>query len=204
MKLLIFEGIDGTGKTTLAVATYNMLTKNGYKCISFREPGGTEAGERIRNILATDKTISDMTRTLLLFAGREEIYRYLDEHNDYDFVIFDRNHYSTYAYQTSDDKIKNIYNILLNKKYYDLEECIVFLDIDPLQAKQKRDKDKDAMELKGLNMQMTAYRNYQKIFKDKKNVLYLKTFDTLTNLDLISNYLNIGDDYNDHKSSSNR
>ncbi len=48
---ITFEGIEGCGKTTQLEMLRDHLEWKGRQCVVVREPGGTELGERIRNIL---------------------------------------------------------------------------------------------------------------------------------------------------------
>ncbi|MCK5896896.1 MAG: dTMP kinase, partial [Cocleimonas sp.] len=48
---ITFEGVEGGGKTTNIHFIADLLQKAGKKIVVTREPGGTEVGEVIRNIL---------------------------------------------------------------------------------------------------------------------------------------------------------
>ncbi|MCF7791618.1 MAG: dTMP kinase [Victivallales bacterium] len=72
---ITFEGPDGSGKSTHIKLVYEALTALNLSCILTREPGGTELGERIRNILkdtALNKTLSIQTEALLLQTARAQ------------------------------------------------------------------------------------------------------------------------------------
>ena len=49
-KLICFEGGEGSGKSTMVKNTYEYLKNKGIDCVIFKEPGGAEVGEDIRNI----------------------------------------------------------------------------------------------------------------------------------------------------------
>ena len=72
---ITFEGIDGCGKSTQCELLKDYLKDNGKDFIFVREPGGTEIGERIREILLDKKNSRMTARTeLLLFeAARAQI-----------------------------------------------------------------------------------------------------------------------------------
>ena len=72
---ITFEGIEGCGKSTQSKLLYEYLKKRGLPCILTREPGGTKAGERIRDMLlhSKDTHISDIAEMLLFEAARSQI-----------------------------------------------------------------------------------------------------------------------------------
>ncbi|RKY61730.1 MAG: dTMP kinase [Candidatus Neomarinimicrobiota bacterium] len=101
--LITFEGIDGSGKTTQINALIQRLQEAGMSYRLFREPGGTEIGEKIRDILLDKKNenMLNVTELLLYSASRyqltvSEIIPALEAGN---VVICDRFYDSTTAYQ---------------------------------------------------------------------------------------------------------
>ena len=69
-KLITIEGIDGSGKSTALAGLIAALNERGYEPLVLREPGGTEAGERIRSILLDQVNLEMSARCeLLLFAA---------------------------------------------------------------------------------------------------------------------------------------
>lgn len=70
-----FEGCEGCGKSTHSRMLYDHLRKLGYDCLLTREPGGTRAGEEIRNILLHSDgiAISDLTELFLFESARAQI-----------------------------------------------------------------------------------------------------------------------------------
>src|SRR5262249_42238643 len=66
-----FEGIDGSGKSTQAALLAEAL---GPETVQIREPGGTEAAERIRELLADPEVGLDPLAELMLFlAARADL-----------------------------------------------------------------------------------------------------------------------------------
>jgi dTMP kinase len=70
-KLISFEGSEGSGKTSQIARLANRLQKMKRDVVTVREPGGTEIGEQIRNIIVHNSKGDEMTpeTELLLFAA---------------------------------------------------------------------------------------------------------------------------------------
>ena len=70
-----FEGLDGSGKTTQAAILAEKLRSHKYVVEFFREPGGTEISERIREILLDKKNLgmSQITELFLFSAARAQL-----------------------------------------------------------------------------------------------------------------------------------
>lgn len=103
MKFISFEGVEGSGKSTQAKKLFEFLIAKNSEAILTREPGGTVAGEKIREILI-DENIDKLeakTELFLNFSARlehvEKLIKPAIEQNK--IVISDRFFDSTYAYQ---------------------------------------------------------------------------------------------------------
>ncbi len=99
---ITLEGIEGTGKTTQAARIEEWLQNQGRPCLRTREPGGTAAGESIREILLNaDYTLSVETELLLIEAARSQLMDevILPELDAGKIIILDRFYDSTTAYQ---------------------------------------------------------------------------------------------------------
>jgi dTMP kinase len=100
--LITFEGIDGCGKSTQLELLKNHLLVQGKKVLSFREPGGTELAEVIRELLLHSKHNLTKESELFLFESARAdlvskiIKPALDEGK---IVLCDRFYDSTTAYQ---------------------------------------------------------------------------------------------------------
>ena len=99
---LVFEGLEGAGKTTQARRLAESLEAVGVPCLLAREPGGTAGGERIRAVvLDPDLDLGAEAELLLYVASRAEFVRRivrpaLDAGR---IVVADRYELSTLAYQ---------------------------------------------------------------------------------------------------------
>ncbi len=77
-KLISFEGSEGSGKSTQIAHLAQRLQDAKYDVISTREPGGTEIGEQIRNIIVHNSKGDEMcaeTELLLFAAARAQLVR---------------------------------------------------------------------------------------------------------------------------------
>lgn len=74
-KLIVFEGPDGSGKTTILKNVNQKLTEQGYDIKVVREPGGTEISEKIREIIIDNDNINMAAKTesLLFAASRAQL-----------------------------------------------------------------------------------------------------------------------------------
>lgn len=74
-RFISFEGIDGAGKSTQLAWVADYLRGRGVKVLLTREPGGTEFGESLREIMLHGpgaETLNSETEALLMFAARRE------------------------------------------------------------------------------------------------------------------------------------
>ncbi len=99
--VIVFEGVETSGKTTNLNIVKNYLKKKNIKYLDFREPGGTSFSEKLRKLLLNKKTRSNpKTDLLLMLASRSENFHKLIKKNYRKKVILiDRFSDSTIAYQ---------------------------------------------------------------------------------------------------------
>ncbi len=73
-RLITIEGIDGTGKTTLANRLQAALRERGIEVTLLREPGGVDASERVRELVKDpDLTVGARAEALLYAAARAQL-----------------------------------------------------------------------------------------------------------------------------------
>ena len=98
--IIVFEGIEGSGKTSHIKNVEKYLKKNNKKFIKIREPGGSKNSERIRKLILDNKSTFNNTTDLLLYlAARSENISLLKKHYKKKIILLDRFTDSTIAYQ---------------------------------------------------------------------------------------------------------
>jgi len=130
--IIVFEGIEGSGKSFHIKNVENHLKKHKVKYIKLREPGGSMNSEKIRKvILNKNSKFKNLTDLFLYMAARNENYHYLLKKNyKKKVIIIDRFTDSTLAYQhygmgISKQLIKSLNKIILK----DIKPTFTFLNI---------------------------------------------------------------------------
>lgn len=100
-KFIVFEGPDGCGKSTILDMVYEYYRDRHMPVIKTREPGGTELGEEIRQVvLNSDMGISPMTEAFLMATSRSQLVDELIKPSLEDYnVLSDRFVPSSIVYQ---------------------------------------------------------------------------------------------------------
>jgi dTMP kinase len=153
-KFITIDGVEGAGKSTHIKFICDYFNKKGINLLLTREPGGTDIGEKIRELLLNPeiKTIDNDTELLLMFAARNEHLKnkILPALNRGEWVLSDRFVDASYAYQgggrgISDSRIDILSNWTLKDFCPDLT---LLLDIPATDSiKRVSAKNKDRIEL---------------------------------------------------------
>ena len=136
-KFIVFEGLDGCGKSTQLRLFADYLKENNIDFITTREPGGTPIAEKIRDIIVNEN-IDAITEALLFASARREhvekvIKPALAEGK---IVLCDRFVFSSLAYQGFARGLgeKYIYDINFEAIKDVIPYAIVYLDIEPMDS----------------------------------------------------------------------
>ena len=158
---ITFEGADGSGKTTQISRAASWLENQGYAVVCTREPGGTKASEKIRElVLDADLAMGPKTETLLYLAARADHIKQLIAPALLagKIVLCDRFSDSTLVYQGSGRGLALNDLIVLNDfATGNLHpDMTILLDGEPAElAVRRRDRGvNDRFELEGLDFQV--------------------------------------------------
>ena len=98
--IIVFEGIEGTGKSHHINNVSRYLKKRKKKFICIREPGGSKNSEKIRKLILNNKsTFNEYTDLLLYLSARSENIELIKKNIEKKIILIDRFSDSTIAYQ---------------------------------------------------------------------------------------------------------
>ena len=194
-KLIVFEGIDGSGKTYHLNEVSKYLSKKKIKFIRFREPGGSKNSEIIRKIILNNKSsLKKKTDLLLYMAARNENYENILKPNLRNKVILlDRFIDSTIAYQHYGFKLnKNIIKILNKFVIGKLKPDFTFLHVVPEKyIKKNISGTKNKYDRFNKNFYKNVQKGFLKILKKNRNKVIIDSSKTKKyNIDIIKGKIN--------------
>ena len=119
--IIVFEGIEGSGKSYHINNVANFLKKKNISFIKLREPGGSKNSEKIRSLILNNKSNFNKNTDLLLYlSARSENIEFIKKNIGKKIILIDRFVDSTIAYQHYgqgiDIKFINFINTFLLKK----------------------------------------------------------------------------------------
>ena len=166
-----FEGLDGSGKTTQVELLRQHFSENGREVVATREPGGTELGERVRDLLLQGGEVSPWAEAALFAAARAELVAQvigpaLERGAD---VICDRYLDSSLAYQgiARGLGVDQVLALNVNAIRGILPDRTFLLMLDPEEAARRQAEAPDRIEREGDQFQeavRTAYAELAAIF----------------------------------------
>jgi len=194
-RFVTFEGIDGSGKSTVSKKVYEKLKSKGYKVVLTFEPTDTFIGKCVQRFI--EKKSDPFSTAFAFISDRIEhckkIKKWLDEGS---IVLCDRYAESTYAYQGA--QMEGIIDKPM-KWLKDLsDERIIFPDItflfliDPKDALKRIEHRDELIPFEKVDFLKKVHKNYLKLSNEKRffKLDATKTIDDLTDI-CIKNVLKI-------------
>jgi dTMP kinase len=178
-KFIVLDGPDGCGKSTQARLLAEWLGGQGVEVETFRDPGGTAIGEKIRQILLSPEheAMSTAAEVLLYMAARLQLYAEkigpaLKENK---CVVLDRWLSSTCAYQGyaggfGMDKVIKIAEDCLERPWPDLT---IILDVDVESGLRRLNRALDRMERKGQDYHRKVREGFLQLAKERQDFVVI-------------------------------
>ena len=194
--IIVFEGIEGSGKSFHINCIQKHLKEKRVKFIKFREPGGSINSEKIRKLILNKKSnFKNLTDLFLYMAARNEnFHNIINKNHKKKVLLIDRFTDSTIAYQH--------YGMNLNKKLIVNLNKIILKNIKPnftflnivsmknlISRLNKRPKNRyDKFNLKFYN---NVQKGFIKLAKNKKNYMIINSNKEISlNKKIILNKIN--------------
>ena len=183
---IVFEGIEGSGKSYQSRKLYENLNKNGVKSLLTREPGGSKGAEQIRKIILKDyfyknknEQFDKYTDTLLYLAARNEHIRTKIKPAilKKNIIICDRFIDSTYAYQVYGKGVnKNFINFIHKYVLKGLKPDLTFvlkIKISSALKRLRKRKKKNRYDKFAKSFYLRAQKAFIKIANKNKKRYYI-------------------------------
>ena len=172
--VIVFEGIEGSGKTYHLNLISKYLKKKKISHIKIREPGGFKNSEKIRRLILNNKTNFNKNTDLLLYlAARSENIKELKKNYKKKIILIDRFTDSTIAYQhyglnVNLSLIKKINSFLIK----DFKVNFTFLNLvskSNMISRLKKRKKLNRYDKFDYSFYSKVQKGFLKLAKNKKN-----------------------------------
>ena len=181
-KFIVFEGNEGTGKSTHIQSVSEYLKEINVNHVVTREPGGTEFGESVREVLLNkNSNLDPLSEAMLFYSSRIVNYNHiiLKALNEGKLVICDRFHYSTFVYQGLAENNKQVIKLhnVLNEYFSRKISLIIHLDasIKTCLSRISTRKVSDKFEKQGEEFLIKIKDSYREAFKGNGKVATIMT-----------------------------
>ena len=169
---ITFEGADGCGKTTQIELLDKFLKEKGLKTLMTLEPGATDLGKNLRQILLHyEKPVSDEAEMFMYLADRAQHAQMIIKPalEDKKIVLCDRYTDSTVAYQgygrEGDIEQINILNKIATKGLK--SDLTILFDVESEVAQSRLGKTKDRLESQGMEFHKKVRNGYLELAKQE-------------------------------------
>ena len=190
-RFIVFEGIDGSGKSTQIQLLSDRLQRSGRQVYLTAEPTWSVTGGLLRDALSgiSKRTSCELAALFLL----DRINHNVNEVNGIDAmlkrgydVICDRYYYSSLAYQGSETNFEWVKNMNLSCPEIRMPDVCIFLDLDPESAMERIGHNRAVTEIYEKKSKLEAIRNkYFSVFSvldEKENVKIINAADTVESI----------------------
>ena len=177
--VIIFEGIEASGKSTNIQIISNYLKKIKKKFIKIREPGGSKYSEIIRNLILNKRSkLNFKTDLLLILASRSEnINKIIKKNFRKKIIIIDRFTDSTIAYQhygmgINLNIIKQMNNFVIDKFKADLT-ILSIVNNKNMKKRLKLRKNNNKYDKFNYSFYEKVQKGFLKIARNNKNYIII-------------------------------
>jgi dTMP kinase len=173
-KFIVFEGIDGAGKTTQINLLRDALSARGIDCYITAEPTTMPSGKKIREALSG--RVPTTTAQMAEMFAIDRVNHNCDAEQGINLmlskgktVISDRYYYSSLAYQGSELGFEHVAALNLDNENIRTPDLCIFLDLTPEQSLARIQARTDTPK--------EIYENYE--YLDKTRKMFFDVFDKL-------------------------
>ena len=176
---IVFEGGEGTGKTTAIDSIYNWIIENKFKCIKTREPGGIKISEQIRQVILDieNKSMDSRTEALLYAAARRQhlVEKVIPALEEGTIVLCDRFIdsslvYQGYARNLGIEEVMSINKFAIGEYMPDLS---ILFDLDPRigleRINNNKDREINRLDLEKLDFHEKVRAGYNAVYENNKD-----------------------------------
>lgn len=158
---IVFEGIDGSGKTSICSEISDSLIQRGYKVLQVSEPSHSEIGLLLRNQMK-NLHINQTSLALLYAADSYDLQEHIED--CYDFIISDRNYLSTVAYQMM--AVDKEWLLMLHR-FLKQPDMVFYLDVTVEAAMKRIESRNGSIDFFETSESLLKVKNnYEKLISD--------------------------------------
>jgi len=188
---IVFEGIDGSGKTTQTRLLADFLRAEGRECVITAEPTGLPSGKALRRALGGEEKKSECEMAAMFVEDRiahnndaeNGIKALLDRGVD---IICDRYYYSTLAYQGHSTDYEWVKAMNLKCPDITKPDICIYLDLTPEESLRRINAGRESLEIYENTETLTKVRNqFLSVIEDlseSDNIQIVNAVDTCENI----------------------
>lgn len=191
-RFIVFEGIDGAGKTTQVERLKKELTERGEKVYVTAEPTSLPSGKELRRVLSGEIKKSDCEIAAMFTLDR--IAHNLDENFGIErllsegyIILCDRYYYSTLAYQGASVDYAWVRALNVDCPAIRRPDLCIFLDLTPEQSMARISRGRESTEIFENTEMLTKVRNsFMRVIDDLGSTESIKVIDASSDIDTVA------------------